>query len=406
MTGRSRTTAPPAIFGILVLPYGVSSGFVSVTLPFILVRHGFSVGSAAAVTAIGLSANIWRFLWAPLIDLTLSLHKWYLIGLTLCSASILSFCFIPVTRSFEGLLTAMVLISQVAACFVVGPVGGFMGKTVDEDKKGRAGGWYQAGNLGGMGMGGGAGVWLASHYSFGTAGAVLAVSMLFCALALFYVPLIPTKKGETMAAGFRRMLIDLKTLFRSPIALFTTIIVMAPIGIGAGAYLWSSVGSDWKVTADTVAFVTGGLSGLVSAAGCVFGGWIADKSGRWWAFFGSGTLIAVVALFMRVAGFTPFTYITGVLTYAFMFGFATAAFSAIVLLAMGQGLASTKYALLSSLSNIPVVYMTAFDGWLYDKYGIRTMLLGEALLGLVFILLFLIVLSRVPPDRPQPVLSE
>jgi hypothetical protein len=45
--GKPGSTAP-VIFFFLVLPYGISSGFVSITLPFILTRTGFSVAIAAS----------------------------------------------------------------------------------------------------------------------------------------------------------------------------------------------------------------------------------------------------------------------------------------------------------------------------------------------------------------------
>jgi hypothetical protein len=38
---RDRDTTKPVIFLFLVLPYGISSGFASITLPFILTRAGF-----------------------------------------------------------------------------------------------------------------------------------------------------------------------------------------------------------------------------------------------------------------------------------------------------------------------------------------------------------------------------
>jgi|GEM_PF-2900157 len=75
--------------------------------------------------------------------------------------------------------------------------------------------------------------------------------------------------------------------------------------------------------------------------------------------------------------------------YAFMSGFANAAFSAVVLHAIGEGLAATKYALLSSISNIAPVYMVLIDGWLHDKYNIKTMLLGESFLGVCFVVIAL-----------------
>ena len=40
---RDRDSTRPFVFFFLVLPYGVSSGFVSITLPFVLTRVGFSV---------------------------------------------------------------------------------------------------------------------------------------------------------------------------------------------------------------------------------------------------------------------------------------------------------------------------------------------------------------------------
>ena len=401
MIAKSTKTSPVSIF-FLVLPYGISSGFATVTLPFLLVQHGFSVSAAASITALGLSANIWRFVWAPLTDLTLSLHKWYLIGLGFCATTLLLLCFTPFNNNATGFLSFIVLFSQIAGTFVVAPVGGFMAKTISEEKKGRAGGWYQAGNLGGTGIGGGAGIWLSIHFSYHIAGVVLSIAMLGCAAALYFVPQVRSEKDKTLKESFKLMAFDIRDLFRSPIAIFTTVMIITPIGIGAAAGIWSSVGKDWHVTADAVALITGILSGCVSALGCVFGGWIADKIGRWWAFFGSGTLMALVTLMMSIYVFTPFTYITGVLFYAFMFGFANAAFSAVVLHAIGKGMAATKYALLSSISNIAPVYMTIYDGWLYDKYNIKTMLLGETFLGLGFVVVSIFILSQTKLNRIRP----
>ena len=48
---RDRESTHPVVFFFLVLPYGISSGFVSITLPFILTRVGFSVALAASIVA-------------------------------------------------------------------------------------------------------------------------------------------------------------------------------------------------------------------------------------------------------------------------------------------------------------------------------------------------------------------
>lgn len=57
-----------------------------------------------------------------------------------------------------------------------------------------------------------------------------------------------------------------------------------------------------------------------------------------------------------------------------MFCNCNAAFSAIVLHALGKGLVSTKYALFSSVAYRPAVYLTSFDGWKQDKYNVTSTL--------------------------------
>ena len=62
--------------------------------------------------------------------------------------------------------------------------------------------------------------------------------------------------------------------------------------------------------------------------------------------------------------------------------------------------ASTKYATLSSLGNIPVVYMTAVNGWVHDRFGTAWMLHGEAIAGIVFVVLALAILQKIKTRKP------
>jgi MFS transporter, PAT family, beta-lactamase induction signal transducer AmpG len=79
------------------------------------------------------------------------------------------------------------------------------------------------------------------------------------------------------------------------------------------------------------------------------------------------------------------------LIYWFISGLAYAAFSAVVLEAIGLGAAATKYSLFASLSNMPIQYMTLVNGWAHTRWGTGGMLLTEALVGVVAVLLFLFV---------------
>jgi PAT family beta-lactamase induction signal transducer AmpG len=299
-------------------------------------------------------------------------------------------------------LMTVVFISQVAATFIVLPVGGLMAHTVAEEAKGRAAGWYQAGNLGGTGIGGGIGVWLASHFSNQLAGGTLAVAMLASAAAIYFTSDVRVVTNETIGERMRILWRDIFSMVRAAIPLFTIFLVCSPIGAGAMNNLWSAVAPDWSASADQVALVSGVLNGVISAVGCIIGGWVADRIGRWWSYFGSGAFIALVAIVMAVAPRTPNAFTIGVLAYALTCGMAYAAFSAIVLLAIGRGAASTKYATLSSLGNLPVVYMTASDGWVHDRFSTAWMLHSEALIAIVCMVLALAVLRWInPPKRKR-----
>jgi MFS family permease len=394
-------TKPFYIF-FLMLPSGISQGFVTVGLPFILTQQGFPVATTAGIVAVGLSANLWRFLWGPIVDLSLSLKKWYWLSLLGCTGVLLLLCVTPFTVKGAGLLTAIVFLSQVAGTFNILPVNAFISQSVEESKKGLASGWFQAGALVGVGVGGGAGVWLAAHYSVFIAGIVLSALSLAFALVIVLLKDIQHQTEKTILQEAVSMGKGILELVKIPVALFVMFLVVMPIGTGASANLWSAIAQDWKADANTVALVTGILSGLVSAVGCVIGGIIVDKRGVWFAYLGSGTLCALITLLMALMPMMPWVYIGGVLSYTFGIGMINAAFTATIMFVIGKKHVATKYSLIASLGNIPVVYMTAFNGWSHDYFNSKYMLLLEAAIGLAFVFIFLLLLRRMMQKKLIP----
>jgi hypothetical protein len=66
---------------------------------------------STSIVAIGVSANLWRFLWGPVADLTLTARKWYLIGLATAAVTLSFLGFIPLRQNAVEILMAMVFIS-------------------------------------------------------------------------------------------------------------------------------------------------------------------------------------------------------------------------------------------------------------------------------------------------------
>ena len=221
--------------------------------------------------------QIWRFLWGPVVDISLSLHKWFWIDMLASVASLLLICFIPLTVKGAALISLIVFVSQVAATIALLPINGFIAKSIRENKKGVASGWYQAGGLAGTGLGGGAGLWLATHFSIFISGTVLCIVSILFALGIFLIKDIQHVKETTILKEIKIMGKDIFAIIKIPVALFVMILIIMPIGCGAMANLWSAVAKDWKTGVDTVVLVAGLLTGVVSAIGCVVGALIADK---------------------------------------------------------------------------------------------------------------------------------
>src|SRR6266567_7962129 len=75
----ARTHAPhPVVFLILILPFGVMAGYLTVTIVYLLTQAGVPVDESAALVAISYIPHSWKFFWAPLVDTTLSRKTWYL----------------------------------------------------------------------------------------------------------------------------------------------------------------------------------------------------------------------------------------------------------------------------------------------------------------------------------------
>jgi PAT family beta-lactamase induction signal transducer AmpG len=109
--------AHPSAFMILFLPYGMTSGYVSVTLAYLLTQAGLSVEQVAALVTLQLLPQTWKVFWAPIVDMTLTARRWYLISTVTTGLSLLAMALTPLQPKSMLLLDVLVLISSVACSF-------------------------------------------------------------------------------------------------------------------------------------------------------------------------------------------------------------------------------------------------------------------------------------------------
>jgi MFS transporter, PAT family, beta-lactamase induction signal transducer AmpG len=396
-----RASTAPVTFLFLALPYGLGAGFCELWIPFALTRAGFPVALTASIVAVGIAANVLRFIYAPVIDATLTLRQWYLIGLASCVVLTIVLGLMPFVRDAAAAVMVVVFLCQVSTTLVMNPVGALMATTVNESMKGRAAGWCQAGNQGGKGLAGLA-IWVSTHFSNGAAGILLGVIMGTCALGLVFVGKPSVRVDQALGTRLLALGKDVLAMARNPTSLLIIVLCASPIGVGAASAIWPAVAAEWAASPDRVALDTGILSAIVSTAGSVAGGQVADRLGRWWAYFGSGLLLALIAVGVIASARTPLSYDLGVLGYAFFTAMGVGAWCALVLYATGRTAVATKYAALASIGNLPNAYMTWLDGWIHDKYGVAAMFGGEALIAVLCIVLGLLVLKMIGTDTARP----
>lgn len=394
--------AHPAVFMFLCAPFGVVSGFLSVAIGFLLSQAGVGVEEIAALVAASFVPQTWKFLWAPIADTTLSAKRWYVMACAVSALGIYAISAMPATRASLPWLYAIAVLSSFATTFLAMASESLLAYDTPPDQKGRASGWYQAGNLGGGGLGGGAGLWLAQTLPAPwMSGAILAVACFACCLALLFIR-EPVRAPRAAHYGHELANVarDLWSVLKARSGMLALLICFLPLGTGAASGLWSAVAKDWSASADTVALVTGVVGGIASAIGCFMGGWVCDRMERKNAYALFGFLLALCAAAMAIVPRTENSYIVFTTIYSWISGLSYAGFTAIVLETIGQGAAATKYNVFASLSNVPIAYMIVVDGWAHTRFGADGMLYVEALFGIAAIGIFYTVVYALRRLRP------
>jgi MFS transporter, PAT family, beta-lactamase induction signal transducer AmpG len=179
------------------------------------------------------------------------------------------------------------------------------------------------------------------------------------------------------------------------------VICLSPVGAGAAVNLFAGgMHNDYGASPHTVEVVNGLLGGLVSAVGCLAGGYLADRMNRRLAYALAGAVTALVAIAMAFGPLSTEAYRLGTLSYQFANGVAYATFVAFVLDIVGhEGAVTTKYTLFVAAANLATSYTSVMDAWGYDKARVRGLFLtdaGATIVGIAILLGMTVLVRRRP----------
>jgi MFS family permease len=387
----------PFVWLVLYFPLGLANGFPAVALGYLASRAGLDVSAIAAVVGMTFVGGGWKFLWAPIGDYTLSRKRWYLISIASISIGLLAMVSVPLTRSSVPLVSVLTLFTTVAATFSAFATEGLMAHNTTPATRGRAAGWFQAGNQFGQTAGGGIALWLIVHSPAPWLGG-LALAALLAACAIPLIRLEEPRRALTGASVMARVADawrELVDVLRARDGRIAMILAILPIGTGAAMFLFGAIAKEFHATADVVSSVLGLGGGIVIVIGCFAGGRLADRVSKPTAYAVSCGLGLVACVVMAASPRTSWGYAVATLFYTFTLGMVTASFTGLVLAIIGETAAATKINLFFAINTLFSLGMLRAAGWAHDAWSTNGMLLTEALAGVAALVVFVLLARHV-----------
>ena len=380
----------PVIYTILYFPFGALGGFIGVALTFLGTRHGLSITDSAFLGAASMMMNWLKWIWAPLVDTTLTPKRWYGISTIGSAVGIAAMAAIPLSQETLPMLLGVIIVTSLINTMVGMSIESMMAQVTPPDQIGRVSAWFQAGSVGG-----GIGLLLLERLPAPwMTGVLFGVLFMLCCLALRALPDLRHQGAGTAGPGaaLMQVLRDLKSMVSTQGGLLSAILCFLPIGTGAaqGVLTQADVAARWDAGETEVALVQGFAAGLINAIGCFMGGWLCIRFTPRVVYAAMGVALALAAAGMALGPAIPETYVIGNVVYSLGVGLSYAAFTAVVLDAIGAGSAATKYTLFATLSNFPIWWAGLLLAFVADGHGAAAMLNAEAGLGLAGILVFLL----------------
>jgi MFS transporter, PAT family, beta-lactamase induction signal transducer AmpG len=400
----SRDSPHPAVFLLLNLPFGITGGYITIVVPYLVTRAGLPVLMAASMVAIGLAPKAGKLFWAPIADIGLTLKKWYAIGAAIGGGMLLMQGSIPLTRATIPFITAALFTAELGSSLLAPSLGGLMAEAMPEKLKGQAAGWYQMGGKVGGGAGGGIGLWLAVHSRTQVApGLVLGLVCIGCIIGLRWLHEPERRLSVAPFDRVKQIVGELWELIKSRDGLMVAALAIAPIGVSGVDDFWSGIAREWHASPGTIVLVTGFGRAVIAGAGCLLAGWWADRTDRRFVYLATGAFVAAADMALALTPHVPGTFVFGTLTHKFFIGMSDAALSALILSVIGRSAAATKYTILAALGNVGELYMTVLSGWTHDRWNTEVMLIVEAVAAMVCIVMAAVLLkrSREPAHRQK-----
>jgi PAT family beta-lactamase induction signal transducer AmpG len=392
----------PWIYGLLIAPSAVvANGVVQGgVLAYLLSQQGVgSKGQSHLIFLLALPTWLY-FLWSPITDFFVKRRTWLVAG-AVSSAAFMAIAF-HLHNLSSGISEGLMLMSACCTQLVVSSCGGMMGAMSSERAKRTSSGFYQAGSMGFGALATWALIRMSSRTSADMLGLAAAAMIALPALLAFAAPHQKTIATGSFGKTMERVWTEFRATFFRWEALPYAACMTFPMASGSAIGLLPGVAQQYGVNGDSVAWINGLLGGVLMAVGAVAMGAVRYKmrAGQMYMIVALVNCAALAVLWL--GPLKPSTYLIGTIGYLLTVGACYAMFTAVVLEFMGHSgkSGSTRYSIINSLGNIPVVYMVIVDGIGGERWGGRGLAGAECVVGAIgatILLSYFLTTRRKPP---------
>jgi PAT family beta-lactamase induction signal transducer AmpG len=380
----------PWLFAFLITPDAVISlGLIGGAITYLLRDEGVDPGRAASIAALLSLPHAIYFLWGPLTDFWMRRRTWLLLAALASAIAMVAAFHQPQLAS--PLAVGLLFLSACFGVFVVAACGGILGTLHSELSRRRASSFYQSGSL----AFGAIAVYILVTYSgrlsLSTLGWILAAMIVLPSLAALAAPEQSMIREHGLRQTRARIWNEFKSTFLCWKAIPYTLLIASPCCSGAMIGLLTQLARDYGVTGHQVAWVNGLAGALLTTAGALSASLIPIRVRAPIAFLLAGLVNAATLAIFALGPLRPATYFTGTVLFLFTIGAGYALFTGVALEFLGSSgkSGSSRYAIINSIGNVPVAYMTYLDGRGYAIWGPRAMPAADAVITAAGCLLLL-----------------
>ena len=374
----------PWLFAFLIAPDAVISlGLVGGALTFLLRNEGVDPARAASISALIALPHAIYFLWGPITDFWFQRRTWLMF--TAVAAAVTIVCAFHLPRLGSAWAVSLLFLGASIAVLTPAACGGMMGTLGSELNRRRASSFYQIGSLAVGAVAVFALASLSGHLDLGSLGWIVAAMIVLPAFGALMAPRELVISEHTARQTTVLILREFKSTFLRWEAIPYTLLIACPSASGAMIGLLGELARDYGVTGQQVAWMNGIGGALLMSTGAFVASLIPVRVRATIGLLISGLINAATLAILALGPLRPAVYFTSTILYLFTIGACYAFFTGVVLEFLGGSgkSGSARYAIINSLGNVPVVYMTWLDGRGYALWGPRGMPGIDAILSAV-----------------------